>query len=263
MDPAIVRDPVYQQLNQRLRSLVGREYRSGQKFLTEREIVQRYAVSRATANKALASLVSEGLLEFRKGIGTFVRQPAISYDLRSLVSFTEKARAAGKTPSTLLLTFGKLKACEVEPQITERLKVAGSALLWELDRVRAIDGIPVILEHRFIVGSQCPQLTRYQAEGSLYQAWTESHHLSIAGADETVRAVLLKAEEAEHLGVPVGSPALEVVAVGSLEGEVPLWWERTLYRADQYEFRSRLGPVQSASPFQGQFRPSGRPIDAA
>jgi len=263
MDPLIVRDPVYQQLNQRLRLLVTREYQPGQKFLTEREIVQRFSVSRATANKALASLVSEGLLEFRKGIGTFVRQPAISYDLRSLVSFTEKARLAGKSPSTILLTFGKLKASEVDPQLAERLRVAGPDMVWELDRIRAIDGIPVILEHRFVVANHCPKLTRVQAEGSLYQAWTEIHQLKIDGADETVRAVLLKDEEAAHLQVPAGSPALEVVAVGFLQGEIPLWWERTLYRADQYEFHSRLGPVQSASPLQGQFRSSGRPTDAA
>ena len=259
MDPVIVRDPVYQQLNRRLRMLVGREYRAEQQFLTEREIVQRFAVSRATANKALASLVSEGLLEFRKGIGTFVREPAITYDLRSLVSFTEQARAAGKMPSTLLLTFGKLKASEVEPEIAEQLKVAGSDLLWELDRVRAVDGIPVILEHRFVVNSQCPKLTRSQAEGSLYQAWTEAHQLTIAGADETVRAVLLTPEEAEHLNAPVGSPALEVVAVGLLETEIPLWWERTLYRADLYEFHSRLGPVQSAKPLRGQFVTPSQP----
>lgn len=60
MDPTIVRDPMYQQINKRLRLLVGREYTFGQQFPTEREIVQRFAVSRATANKALASLVSEG-----------------------------------------------------------------------------------------------------------------------------------------------------------------------------------------------------------
>jgi GntR family transcriptional regulator len=262
MDPTIVREPVYQQLNQRMRLLVGQEYTFGQQFLTEREIVQRFAVSRATANKALASLVSEGLLEFRKGVGTFVRQPAISYDLRSLVSFTEKARAAGKTPSTMLLTFGKLKAREVEPHITERLQIPESDLLWELDRVRAVDGIPVILEHRFVVASHCPKLTRSQAEGSLYQAWTESHQLTIAGADEIVRAVLLTSEEAGHLKAPVGSPALEVVAVGLLETEIPLWWERTLYRADLYEFHSRLGPVQSAKPLRGQFVTTPKPPSA-
>ncbi len=37
-----------------------------------------------------------------------MRRDVIEYDVRSLVSFTEKARAAGKKLSTELLTFGKL-----------------------------------------------------------------------------------------------------------------------------------------------------------
>jgi DNA-binding GntR family transcriptional regulator len=77
----------------------------GRKFLTEREICGRYSVSRPTANKALSNLVSEGLLEFRKGVGTFVQGRALAYNLRALVSFTDKAIAACKQPSTEVLQF--------------------------------------------------------------------------------------------------------------------------------------------------------------
>ena len=132
MDTQLVRSPVYQQLNQRLRSSLAGEYRSGDQFLTEREVAEKFQVSRATANKSLASLVSEGFLEFRKGVGTFVRRDVIDYDVRL--------------------------------------------------------------------------------------------------------------------------PALEVVSVGFLENDSPLWWERTLYRGDQYEFHSRLGPIQSATPARGKLR---------
>ncbi len=145
MDTSIVRGPVYPQLNQRLRQLVRGEYQAGQKFLTERKIVERFRVSRETANKALASLVSEGLLKFRKGVGTFVRPSLISYDLRTLVSFTEKARAAGKTPSTTVLTLGVLNANEVERAIAERLSLAGPDTLGKMDRMRRMDGKPGIL----------------------------------------------------------------------------------------------------------------------
>jgi DNA-binding GntR family transcriptional regulator len=78
--------------------------------------------------------------------------------------------------------------------------------------------------------------------------------LKIGGADDVIRAVLLSAEEAKHLRTAPKSPALEVVSVGYLQDEAPLWWERTLYRSDQYEFHSRLGPIQSATPARGQFR---------
>jgi DNA-binding transcriptional regulator YhcF (GntR family) len=71
-DP-LSREPIYQQLNRILRELIGGDFQIGDQFLTERKICQQYQVSRATANKALSNLVSEGLLEFKKGIGTFVR----------------------------------------------------------------------------------------------------------------------------------------------------------------------------------------------
>jgi len=99
-------------------------------------------VSRATANKSLASLVSEGFLEFRKGVGTFVRRGVIDYDVRSLVSFTEKARAAGKKPSTELLTFGKLTAGETDESVRTALSVEGDSLVWEMERVRLADDVP-------------------------------------------------------------------------------------------------------------------------
>jgi GntR family transcriptional regulator len=254
MDTSLVRSPVYQQLNQRLRAALAAEYRSGDQFLTEREVAEKFQVSRATANKSLASLVSEGFLEFRKGLGTFVRRDVIDYDVRSLVSFTEKARAAGKKPSTELITFGKLSGAGVEASIRTALRVESETLLWEMERVRLADGVPVILEHRYVVHGHCPKLTKAQVEGSLYRAWTATYELNIGGANEVIRAVLLSADEAKHLRTVPKSPALEVLSVGYLQDESPLWWERTLYRSDQYEFHSRLGPIQSATPARGQFR---------
>jgi GntR family transcriptional regulator len=254
MDTSLVRSPVYQQLNQRLREALAAEYRAGDQFLTEREVAEKFQVSRATANKALASLVSEGLLEFRKGLGTFVRRDVIDYNVRSLVSFTEKARAAGKEPGTELLTFARLTASEADESARAALLVEPGALLWEMVRIRKADGVPVIFEHRYIIHRHCPDLTRSQAAGSLYSTWTETHGLKIGGAGDVIRAVLLSAEEAKHLQTAPKSPALEVVSLGYLEDDSPLWWERTLYRGDQYEIHSRLGPIQAATPARGKLR---------
>ena len=253
METPLVRDPVYQQLNTQLRGMLQRDYHAEDQFLTERQIVDRFKVSRATANKALASLVSEGLLEFRKGVGTFVRPRAITYDVGSLVSFTEKARAAGKEPGTELLTFGRVPASEVEAEARDGLG-AEAGFLWALDRLRTADGVPVILEHRYVAEALCPGLTRAEAKGSLYQAWTGRHGLSIGGADEVIRAVPLARDEAARLGTVARSPALEVTAVGFLTDGRRLWWERTLYRADRYEFHTRLGPISTATPARGTLR---------
>lgn len=256
MDTAINRDPIYQQLNDRLRLALGDKYQQGDKFLSEREISDIFSVSRATANKALASLVSEGILEFRRGIGTFVRRDLINYDVRSLVSFTEKALAAGKEPKTRVHEFAKVSVNDVDSKITTALGQSNDGELWEMRRLRMADKIPVILEHRYIAVTHCAALTKAQASGSLYEVFCATNSLAISGADEIIRAVSLSAAEAKKLEVPSKSPAIEVTAVGFLDDEErsPLWWERTLYRGDQYEFHSRLGPIQTATPARGKLR---------
>ena len=219
----LVKEPIYQQLNQELRGLLPK-YGTGDRFLTEREISARFAVSRATANKALASLVSEGLLEFRKGLGTFVRSGPLDVDLRALVSFTDRARAAGKAPSTRVLRLETLPGSIVR-----------------MERLRLVEGVPVILERRDVVATHCPGLEQRDLTGSLYALWTETYGLKLAGADQSIRAVAIEGADARVLEVPAGTAGLLVTASGFVAGGAPLWTERTLYRGDAYEFRNRLG----------------------
>ena len=45
MPDVLVREPIYQQLNQVLRDLASREFKAGDQFLTEREVATLWAVS--------------------------------------------------------------------------------------------------------------------------------------------------------------------------------------------------------------------------
>lgn len=260
----LVKQPLYQQLNEALRSLLGSgEFKTGVRFLTEREVSQRFEVSRATANKALSNLVSEGILEFKKGVGTFVRGGALDYDLRSLVSFTGKAASAGKKPGTRVLSFTRIPASDLPAPVAAALRVRPADPVCQVERLRLADGVAVILERRTIVDELCPGLTRADLEGSLYSLWTERYKLAIAGADQTIRAALLDGADAKLLGVPGGSAGLEVRSLGVLRENRPLWWERTLYRGDAYAFRNRLGPIQTARPAAGEFLDPGGGEDLA
>ena len=225
----------YLRLNSELRRLVrDRELDAGDRFLTEREVSRRFSVSRATANKSLSSLVAEGVLEFKKGVGTFVRGGGLDYDLRRLVSFTDQAYAAGKAPSTRVL------ARALVPAPTAALG-PGPAVFME--RLRFADRAPVILERRWVSSALCPGLEREDLAGSLYALWTNRFRLSLKGADQSVRAVALGAAEARLLDDRLRAAALRVVCTGYVEGGRALWFERTLYRGDAYEFQSRLGGV--------------------
>lgn len=251
----LVREPIYQQLNQALRERIqSGEFEVGDQFLTERQISEQFSVSRATANKALSNLVSESVLEFRKGVGTFLRGGILDYDLRSLVSFTEKARAAGMVPATRVLCLEALPAKGAEFEITDKLRVNPDEVVYYIERLRLADGQPVILENRYVVQRFCPDLSEQELAGSLYALWTDKYKLDIVGADQTIRALSIDAPDAELLDVKDGTAGFLVLSTGYLSGGVPLWWERTMFRGDAYEFHNRLGPVQTARPAAGTLR---------
>ncbi len=254
MASLLIKEPIYQQLNSQLRLLIASgECAIGSKFLTERQICERYQVSRATANKALSNLVSEGLLEFRKGVGTFVRGRTLDYNLRALVSFTDKANAAGKRPSTDVLQFEMVSANDVLDDVPELLQAAPADMLYYIERLRLADGVPVILEKRYVVAEYCPDLTADDMRGSFYSLLVNRYHLPVEAAEESIRAVNTRGSDARLLKLRDGAAGMLITSVGYLTGNRPLWSERTLYRGDSYEFQNRLGGIQPEGYPTGKF----------
>jgi GntR family transcriptional regulator len=250
----LMREPIYQQLNQLLRSLIrSEEFPVGGQFLTERQVSERFQVSRITANKALSTLVAEGLLTFRKGVGTFVSAQSMDYNLRALVSFTEEALAAGKKPETRVLVFERVAAHAVSDDVAKALQVSGDDSLWYMERLRLADGLPVIFEHRHIVASHCPQLKKAEVQGSLYGIWKDAYNLDVEGAEQSIRAVTLSRTEAKVLSTRQNTAGLLITSLGFLTGHTPLWFERTLYRGDAYEFHNRLVGNQGSGEPVGRF----------
>lgn len=237
----LVRTPVYQQLNEHLRRHLAK-LDPGDRFLTEREIAERFQVSRATANKALAALVGEGLVEFRKGLGTFVRPSTLAYDLRALVSYTAQAIAAGRTPATRVLSFAPAVA---DAGQAAALGVPEGEPLWRMERLRLLDGVPTIVETRLVVRALCPELSADDCGGSLYDLWT-TRGLRLAGAVQTVSAAVCDAADAAQLQRPAGSALLVAEAVGRVAGGAALWLERTRYAADHWRFTMQLGGPATA-----------------
>jgi GntR family transcriptional repressor for pyruvate dehydrogenase complex len=65
-----ISDKVYEQL----RDMIFRgELRAGQKLMSERDMAQTLNVGRPTVREAIQKLIEQGLIESRRGVGTFVR----------------------------------------------------------------------------------------------------------------------------------------------------------------------------------------------
>jgi GntR family transcriptional regulator len=250
----INKDPIYQQLNKALRALLGSDkYAVGDQFLTERMVCERYDVSRATANKALSNLVAEGVLRFRKGVGTFVEKKPLGGQFLSMTSFTENARRAGLEPSTEVLRFDKLTASEETNAIAgKQLKVRPGDRLYRIERLRKANGVPMILEDRYVVGRYCPDLLQHSLNGSLYALFEQVYGLNVTRTEETIQAVILNDYQAGLLGVNSGAAGLVVSAVGYVDNDQPLWWETTVHKPDAFEFRCQVNPGQHYQTLEGR-----------
>ena len=62
----------------------------------EEGLIERFKVSRTTVRKAIQNLVERGLVEVRRGKGTFVTQPKITQELTDLTGFVEDMQALGR-----------------------------------------------------------------------------------------------------------------------------------------------------------------------
>ena len=156
-----------------------------------------------------------------------------------ITSFTDKAVAANKKPTTIIVSFERLPANEAEQPVADSLKVGPQESLYKADRLRLADGMPVLFEHRYIVAKLCPGLTEKELEGSLMHLWAHKYGLKLMGSREVLRVGSLNEKEAKLLRVAnKTAAAFLLTAVGYLEDDQPLWWERSLYRGDAYEFRT-------------------------
>src|SRR5271170_3018362 len=112
----------------------------GTRLPSEDSLVQEYAVSRTTIRAAIQSLVRRGLVEIRRGKGTFVTQPKIMQELTELTGFVEDMQVLGRQASARLLDKQIVAASE---SVARELGIAAGTLVVRIQRVRLADNIPL------------------------------------------------------------------------------------------------------------------------
>src|SRR3954462_14729884 len=107
-----------------------------------RSLCDELGVSRATVRRAIEELAGDGLVEVR-GRGSFVTGDALVEPANTLLSLPELGRSRGLEASARVL------AVDVRPATldeAEALGIATGAELFELRRLRMLDGLPISLD---------------------------------------------------------------------------------------------------------------------
>jgi GntR family transcriptional regulator len=232
--------PLYIQLKEILQSAIqDGTFAPGSRLPSERELAQRYEVSRMTARQALQLLAHEGFTYSRVGKGTYASEPKIPQELQALTSFTEEmARLGMKASSTVL----KAEIQPAPPDVVRRLNLLPGAEIALLVRVRCANGAPMALENTHIDYSLCPGLleNRDFSRTSLYSVLRNDYSLPVIRADQLIDTRMPETWEAELLGIGTLTPVLNIErSTFGVDGR-PIEFVRSVYRGDKYRFHAVL-----------------------
>ncbi len=232
--------PYYMQLAELLRQeITANRPASGEVYSlpSENELARQHGINRATVRHALDVLEREGRIFREKGKGAFAATRRVEQELTRLVSTTEIMRQRGWSLVTRVICVCLMT---VPPQAAQHLELAAGAQVYELQRLRIVDGVPLSLQTAYLPAALCPQLEENDLTSSLYRLLETRYRLLLWSGQETLRARGATEAEARLLQVRAGTPVMYSERVSYSPKGTPVEYLEAVWRGDRYDFKVTL-----------------------
>jgi GntR family histidine utilization transcriptional repressor len=202
--PALDGDgPIWQQIRRALADpILNGAWPPGTRIPTETTLTEKFRTSRMTVSKAIQTLVSDGLVQRRRKVGTLVAERAQErpvfeiWDIADLV-----ARNGGKYAYQLL----ECRKLGPDPERRELLGVSlRTPILW-MRCMHLSDGTPIQLEERLININAAPNITCQPLETQGPGSWLLAHGIKARLSHSPVCGTLTRATTWWATSAPRGS----------------------------------------------------------
>ncbi len=207
---------------------------------SERELCEKYNVSRTTARQGISLAISEGLLYRIHGKGTFVAEAKIDQGLVRLTGFEETVLGRGLTPSMKVLEAQLMTA---DVQITSLLSLPLGSDIANFKLLGIANNTPLVIFHYYLpseIGLEAIELVKdYEAEKgwfSFTRYYRERKNIDLGVARQTFEASVVNNDQAELIKRPVGSALFKVTSIIYTRQEKPIELRHAFYRGDRYKF---------------------------
>ncbi|MBX9973642.1 GntR family transcriptional regulator [Cytobacillus firmus] len=234
--------PLYEQLKNVIKKKIhSGELKPDEQIPSERELVEKYQVSRITVRQAINLAEQEGLVRRVHGVGTFVAAPKIQQELGSLNNFQSTLQQQGLIGST------KLRNTQI---ITSDFLLSRLLAIQVMDRVMNIeligfgDNSPIVYYNSyfsFTVGEKMKKAAETALEKGQPFSTLDLYNLDLevgyspTHVEQTFEAQAAVPHLAEILEVKEGFPLFRVTSI-VYEDQKPLEYKETYYRGDKYKF---------------------------
>jgi GntR family transcriptional regulator len=230
--------PLYQEVASVIAAEIERgTLRPGTMLPSERTMCAQLGVSRVTLRAALAALAEQRLVVASRGRGWFVSDSMLGEPPNALQSFTELAAGRGLTSSSCV-EFARVREASLHE--ADELEIAPGAPLFEMRRVRLLDGLPVAIDHARLPLAVCPALPTVDFDTHSLYATLEQHGVEPTSCDFSVQAVPAEPEHVAQLNVALGAPLLLAVGRTLDRHRRPIELSRVLFIGARYRFRASL-----------------------
>ncbi|HZN47788.1 MAG TPA: histidine utilization repressor [Ramlibacter sp.] len=228
--------PAYEQVKGWIRQhIASGAWKPGDVVPSEAALMERFGISRMTANRALRELSTEGLVTRVQGSGTRVAQLHRISSQLVIRDIHEEVSERGHVHSTRVLTVAQEKA---GPALAESLCLRKGAPVFHTVLVHLENGVPILYEDRYVNPDAAPQYLQTD-----FAEMSPTLHLlrnaPLTEASYTIEATLPTAEEAKALDIRTSDPCL-VMMRRTVSGARVASIARQLYPGTRYSFSGQF-----------------------
>jgi GntR family transcriptional regulator len=210
----------------------------GTQLPSEEELIHEFGVSRTTIRMTIQNLVRQGLVEIRRGRGTFVASPRMVQELTELTGFVEDMRVLGRTPTARVLGREIVPAA---PVVAEKLAVPVGAKVVRIQRVRLSEGVPLSFDETYLPEDLGRKVMADDlVKEPIFTLLEERYDTPLVEAEYVLEATAAGPVVAMALEIPAGSPVFMIERTSYTSGHRAVDYERLHYRGDQIRFKTHL-----------------------
>ena len=230
---AQTKTPLHTAISEKLsKKIFSGEYLPGEQLPSEHQLMLQFSVSRITIRRAIANLVSQGLVVSHRGKGVFVkdRQKATRSLSNPLIFFDEDMAHQGVTTSIHSLCFEVL----IPPAtVCQKLRLPNDTLqIYCQKKIILTDQTPVALDITYIPFDLGKKFAA-QLQSSLIYPTLDSNGVSIERVESILECTHATHEVSAALDIPLGAPLLVNRYVAYTTGDQPVICGETLSRGDR------------------------------
>ncbi|MEY8643690.1 GntR family transcriptional regulator [Staphylococcus sp. GDX8P114P-2] len=229
--------PLYKYMMKNIQNLIEEEkLQEGDAIPTESQLSNLYGVSRVTVRRAITELVNEKTLYSVKGSGTYVSSRKFEHNLFKLQGFTEEMQPTSGSIQNEVIEFKLINPTE---KIRNILEITSEDKVYNVKRIRHLNGEPLIIENAYLPFSLFPDLSIDAMTKSKY-GYIKSKGYSIKNRFEEFIPKLPDNEQMEIFKIQEDEPLLELCAHSILSNGKIFEYSEVVYHPQKYKFTLEL-----------------------